>query len=102
MEVNGERIDRYTVTPDGCGLPVADPATVPGGDPQDNAATTRAILAGEPGPSRDIAVLNAAAAIYAAGRAESVADGVGVAQQAIDSGSASTALDRYLELSRTA
>jgi anthranilate phosphoribosyltransferase len=102
VEVNGERIDRYTVSPGECGLPEAPPDAVPGGDPQANAATTRAILAGEPGPARDIAVLNAGAAIYAGGRAGSVAEGVGVAQEAVDSGAAQRTLDRYLELSRAA
>jgi anthranilate phosphoribosyltransferase len=102
VEVNGERIDRYTVSPQECGLPEAPPDAVPGGDPQANAATTRSILAGEPGAARDIAVLNAGAAIYAAGRAESVADGVRVAQQAVDSGAAQRTLDRYLELTRAA
>ena len=51
-------------------------------------AITRAILAGEAGPARDLAVLNAGAAIYAGGRADSIADGVRVAQEAIDSGAA--------------
>jgi anthranilate phosphoribosyltransferase len=102
VEVNGERIDRYTVTPAGCGLDVADPSDIPGGDPAENARITRAILAGEPGAARDIAVLNAAAAIYAGGRAESVADGVTVAQEAIDSGAAQRTLERYVELSNTA
>jgi anthranilate phosphoribosyltransferase len=102
VEVNGERIDRYMVSPGACGLPEAPPDAVPGGDPQANAATTRAILAGEPGPARDIAVLNAGAAIYAGGRADSVADGVRAAQEAVDSGAAQRTLDRYLELSRAA
>ena len=102
VEVNGERIDRYTVSPSACGLDEAPPDAVPGAGPDANAATTRAILAGEPGAARDIAVLNAGAAIYAAGRATSVADGVGVAQQAIDSGAANRTLEHYLELTRTA
>ena len=102
VEVNGERIDRYTVAPADCGLPVASPDDIPGGDPAANARITRAILAGEPGPARDIAVLNAGAAIYAGGRAESVADGVRVAQEAIDSGAAQRTLERYVELSHTA
>ena len=99
---DGERIDRYTVTPADCGLPVAAPEDIPGGDPQENARITRAILAGEPGPARDIAVLNAGAAIYAGGKAETVADGVRVAQEAIDSGAAKRTLERYVELTQTA
>src|ERR687894_379681 len=71
VEVNGERIERYTVSPGECGLPEAPPEAVGGGRPEDNAATTRAILAGEHGPQRDLALLNAGAAIYAGGRAPS-------------------------------
>jgi anthranilate phosphoribosyltransferase len=100
VEVNGERIDRYTVAPADCGLPEAPANEIPGGDPQANAATTRAILAGEPGPARDIAVLNAGAAIYAGGAAASVADGVQVAQDAIDSGAAARTLEHYVELTQ--
>jgi anthranilate phosphoribosyltransferase len=102
VEVNGERIDRYSVEPAACGLDLAAPEAIPGGDPAENARITRAILAGEPGPARDIAVLNAGAAIYAGGRAESVADGVRVAQQAVDSGAAARTLERYLELTTAA
>jgi anthranilate phosphoribosyltransferase len=100
VEVNGERIDRYTVTPADCGLPEAPPGAVTGGDPQANARTTRAILDGEQGPARDLAVLNAGAAIYAAGRAPSIPEGVQRARQAVDDGSALAALQRYVEISR--
>ena len=102
VEVNGERIERYTVSPGDCGLPEASPDAVGGGRPEQNAATTRSILAGEHGPHRDLAVLNAGAAIYAGGRAGSIADGVTVAQEAVDSGAAARTLDAYVELSRAA
>ena len=49
VEVNGEQIDRYSVTAADCGLAEAPPEAVAGGHPADNARTTRAILAGEPG-----------------------------------------------------
>ena len=99
VEVNGEQIERYTVTPADVGLPEAEPTAVTGGTPVDNAATTRAILAGQHGPPRDLAVLNAGAAIYAAGVAASLADGVAAAQAAIDGGAASSALAAYVTLS---
>ncbi len=102
VEVNGERIERYTVSPGDCGLPEAAPDAVGGGTPEQNAATTRAILAGEQGPHRDLAVLNAGAAIYAGGRAESIAGGVRAAQEAIDGGGAARTLEAYVELSRAA
>ena len=71
---------------------------VPGGDPQENADIARAIFAGEPGAARDLAVLNAGAAIYAGGRAESLADGVKLAQQAIDTGAAAAKLEAFVSL----
>jgi anthranilate phosphoribosyltransferase len=100
VEVNGDTIRRYTVAPADVGLPVASPDAAAGGTPAENARTTRAILAGEHGPRRDIAVLNAGAAIYAAGRAKSLGDGVERAAEAVDSGGAQAALDRYISLSR--
>ena len=102
VEVNGDRLERYTVSPADCGLPDAPADAVGGGTPEDNAATTRAILAGEHGPRRDLAILNAGAAIYAGGRAESIADGVNVAEEAVDSGAAARTLESYVELSRAA
>lgn len=101
VEVNGDRIDRYTLTPGDCGLPEAPPDAVAGSTPDVNAETTRRILAGDPGPQRDLALLNAGAAIYAGGRADSVADGVRVAAEAVDSGAAARTLETYVELTRS-
>src|SRR5438270_7392017 len=69
VEVQGEEIRSYTVTPEDVSLPPRSSDAIPGGDPLQNAATTRRIFAGEPGPPRDLAALNAGAAIYAAGAA---------------------------------
>jgi anthranilate phosphoribosyltransferase len=99
VEVNADAIARYTVAPGDVGLPTAPPEAVAGGTPAENAATTRAILAGEPGPRRDLAVLNGGAAIYAAGAAESLAAGVDAAAEAVDSGAAAATLVRYVRLS---
>ena len=94
VEVNGADIATYTLRPEDVGLATSpDPDATAGGSPQDNAATTRAILAGERGPRRDIAVLNAGAAIYAAGRADDVAAGVAAAQAALDDGAVARTLD---------
>jgi anthranilate phosphoribosyltransferase len=100
VEVQGDDVRGYTVQPGDVGLPTSPPEAVAGGTPERNAATTRAILAGEAGPERDLALINAGAAIYAAGRAESIAHGVELAGRAVDDGSAGKALDRYLALSR--
>ena len=102
VEVNGEHIDRYSVTAGDCGLAEAPPEAVGGGHPADNARTTRAILAGEQGAPRDLAALNAGAAIYAGGGAGSIPEGVERALEAIDSGAAARTLDAYVELSHSA
>ncbi len=100
IEVDGGEIRRYTVTPAELGVePVAADA-VTAGTPEQNAATTRAVLAGQPGAPRAMALVNAGAAIYAAGRAESIAEGVGLARRAIDDGAADAALERFLAATR--
>jgi anthranilate phosphoribosyltransferase len=100
VEVQGDELRSYTVTPADVGLPASPPGAVAGGTPDQNAATTRAILAGEPGPERELALINAGAAIYAAGRADDIAHGVVLAAAAVDDGGAQAALDRYLQASR--
>jgi len=96
VEVLGEELRRYEVTPEEVGLDRAPPETIPGGDPQQNARTARRILDGERGPARDLAALNAGAAIYAGGGADSLAAGVAAAQDAIDSREAAAALERFV------
>jgi anthranilate phosphoribosyltransferase len=83
----------YTVTPEDLGLARAPLEAVRGGSPEDNAAVVRRIFAGEAGPPRDLAVLNAAAAIYVGGRAASLEEGVAVARETLDSGAAAATLD---------
>lgn len=100
VEVNGDSIRRYVVTPDEVGIDPGSPDAVRGGTPEQNAETARAILARQDGPARDIAVLNAGAAVYAGGRADSLADGVDAARAAVDSGAAERTLERYVSLSR--
>lgn len=98
VEVRGSQEQRsYRVSAADYGLAAARFEDVMGGSPAENAATTRAIFAGEHGAPRDLAVLNAGAAIYAAGRAASIEAGVTAAQAAIDSGAAAGALERYVE-----
>jgi len=94
VEVEGTELRTYTLRPEDVGLETCgDAGVLAGGSPEDNAATTRAIFGGEAGARRDVAVLNAGAAIYAAGRAENLAGGVGAAQAAIDDGAATRTLD---------
>jgi anthranilate phosphoribosyltransferase len=98
VEVNGADLRSYEVTPEQVGLERAAYEDVAGGPPDANAETTRRIFAGERGPARDFAVLNAGAAIYAAGRVDGLEPGVRAAEAAIDAGAASEALDRLVEL----
>jgi anthranilate phosphoribosyltransferase len=96
VEVLDGRLNRYTLSPEEVSLARSPAEAVPGGDPAQNADTARRILAGESGAARDLAVLNAGAAIYAGGGADSLAAGVAAAQGAIDSGTAAAALDRFV------
>lgn len=98
LEVSDGQIERRELLPEQLGVAVGEPEAVSGGTPEENAAITRVVLAGEVGPRRDLAVVNAAAAIYAAGRAETIERGVTLAQEAIDSGRAAAALDSYVQL----
>jgi anthranilate phosphoribosyltransferase len=101
VEVDGERIVRYTLTPQEMGIEPADPSDplLDGGSPFENAGVTRTVLAGEQGPRADLVLVNAGAAIYAAGAVGSVADGVEMARAAIASGSAAVALERFVQAS---
>jgi anthranilate phosphoribosyltransferase len=98
VEVDGGEIRSYEVSPEDVGLARARPEDVAGGEPETNAATARRILAGEPGPTRDLAVLNAGAAIYVAGRVDALEDGVRAAEAAIDDGRAAAVLDQLVAL----
>ena len=96
VEVIGTEQRRFTVTPEEVGLTRAPVEDVPGGTPGQNAETARRIFAGGRGTARDLAVLNAGAAIYAGGGAASLGEGVAVAMQALDSGAAADALERFV------
>jgi anthranilate phosphoribosyltransferase len=78
------------------GLAPAELDEVAGGAPEENAAAVRALLAGEPGPRRDLVLLNAAAAIYVGGLAADLSEGVAKAAEAVDSGAAASVLDRLI------
>jgi anthranilate phosphoribosyltransferase len=96
IEVNGEQIDAYTVTPQELGVELANGDGMGGGDPHQNAVVTRAVLSGAPGPARDLALVNAGAAIYVAGNAATLAEGVEAARVALDDGSAAGTLDAFI------
>jgi anthranilate phosphoribosyltransferase len=90
------------VDPEELGLRLAPGEAVAGGDAARNAAICEAVLGGEPGPRRDIVVLNAAAGLVAAGVVEDLSDGIEAATAAIDGGAAAAAVDRLVAVSREA
>ena len=92
-EVRGGAVRVYEVTPEDFGLGRAPISAISGGDAAHNAELLRAILAGEPGPRRDIVIANAAAALVAAGRAADFLEGARLAAKSIDSGAAPKKLD---------
>jgi anthranilate phosphoribosyltransferase len=101
VEVLGARLcDPYTVEPEKVGLVRRQLAELAGGDATDNAALTQAILRGARGGPRDVVLLNAAGALYVAGAASSIATGLDLARDSIDSGRAARVLERLVDLSR--
>jgi len=91
----------YEVSPHDFGFSEAALKEIKGGRPVVNARILRSILTGERGPRRDIAVMNAAAAIVAANRASDLKEGVRIAQESIDSGQALEKLDALIKLSQS-
>ncbi len=87
-------IRTFTMVPEDAGFPRAPLAAITGGDPAFNARALLALLSGEPGPYRDIVLLNAGAALVIAGAAASVAEGVALAGVAIDNGAAADKLSK--------
>ena len=99
IEIDGSRKE-YQLDPADLGLKRSDPQAVRGGGPDDNARIAREVLDGATGPRRDVVLLNAAAALRAAGRASDWRDGMGMAAEAIDSGRAAEVLERWARLSQ--
>ena len=91
----------YTITPEKFGFERSTKDDLLGGTPQENAQITRDILGGKiQGHKRNAVLMNAGAAIYIGGKADSLADGIKKAAELIDSGKALEALDKFVELSK--
>lgn len=99
-EVDGSDIEQYSLSPEDLGVDRHDISAVAGGTPAENAADLTGIVEGSVNSAkRDIVLANAGAAVYVAGQASSLADGVEAARQAIDSGAAAEKLDELREAS---
>ena len=97
VELRDGHIDSFTLTPEEAGLERAPSDSLAQGGPEENAELTRAVLTGKAdGVERSLVLLNAGAALYVGGVAESIQAGVGKAGEAIDSGSAADLLERYV------
>jgi anthranilate phosphoribosyltransferase len=96
-EVRGEWVRGYEVTPEQFGLERAPMTAIIGGDLKTNAEIIWKILGGEKSPRRDIVLMNAAAALVAAGRADSLSDAMPLAIESIDSGAAKAKLGALVE-----
>jgi anthranilate phosphoribosyltransferase len=97
-EVKDGKVTVFEVTPADAGLAPAKLSDLKGGDAKVNAAAIRDVLAGKKTPLRDIAVLNAAAALIVAGKAANLPDGAALATHSIESGAARAALERLVAI----
>jgi anthranilate phosphoribosyltransferase len=93
------KIRTFEVAPEHAGLPRAKPEALRGGDAETNAKALLDVLKGKPGPFRDVAILNAAAALIVAGKAKDLKEGAALAAKSIDSGEAEGRLDRLIAVS---
>jgi anthranilate phosphoribosyltransferase len=96
VELRDGRLTGYEVTPDEVDLELSADGAVGAGTPEQNAQVLRDVLSGTAGTERSLAVLNAGAAIYVAGRADSLAEGVRAAERSIDDGAAASVLERWV------
>ena len=96
------KVRLFEVTPEMAGLPRATPAELKGADAATNAAAITEVLAGRPGPYRDIVLLNSAAALLVAGKAADLKAGVALAAAAIDSGKAKATLGQLIAITNRA
>ncbi|MBW1643731.1 MAG: anthranilate phosphoribosyltransferase [Deltaproteobacteria bacterium] len=99
-ELNDGMVRTYDIDPEQFFGKLADSNDLKGGDPQMNANITKIILNGDPGPKRDVVVLNAAAALTAAGKSKDLKEGIGLAEESIDKGAAALKLDALIKFTQ--
>ena len=99
-EFNNGEYSSYVLTPEQFGLTRSTKKDLEGGTPEENAAITRDILSGkDKGPKYETVLMNAGAALYIAGKATDIADGIEKARELIDNGEALKAMERFVDLS---
>lgn len=98
-EIRDGWIRSYVITPEDFGFERCAKADLLGGTPEENARITRSILEGERGHKRNAVLMNAGASLYIGGKAESMADGVKLAAELIDSGKSLETLNKLIEVS---
>lgn len=96
--IEEDRLDALTLDPAVLGVTPPSLGDLAGGSPDDNARILRQAIAGQPGPVRDILVVNAAAALWMAGVATDLTDGMARAEEAATSGAANDVLERFIEI----
>lgn len=99
-EVKGDSIKSYSLSPEDLGLPRASSDSLKGGTADENATLLRSILAGVPGPQRDVVLMNAAAALVAGDMAQSLQQGLDLAREALDSGHALAKLEQLIKFTQ--
>ncbi len=102
LELENGDVRHLRVDPTEFGLAPAKNSDLTGGDPAENSAAVRRVLAAQPGPHRDIVVLNAGAGLVVGGKVATLAEGVTLAQATIDSGRAAETLERFVVASHEA
>jgi len=93
------KVKTFEVTPEDAGLKRSNPEQLRGGEAAMNAAALRAVLEGMPGPYRDVALMNAGAALVVAGKAKNIREGVALGAKALDGGAANARLEKLIAVS---
>ncbi|MCK4937260.1 MAG: anthranilate phosphoribosyltransferase [Methanosarcinales archaeon] len=97
-ELNGGNVESYSLNPEDFGIKRANLPDIKGGTPQENAADIVKILKGDKGAKRDIVIMNSAAALVVGEKASDLKDGVELAQQTIDNGTAIEKLKNFVKI----
>ena len=100
-ELKGGSVDSYDLSPGDLGFELAPRDALKAGSVDENTHTLRAVLEGRPGPTRDVVLMNAAAALLAADRVGSLNEGVAASVESVDSGRALARLESLIALSQT-